>query len=161
MANFKRSKKRKGLRMIKVPGGHARGFYVEIPVQAKTTTDTIHLIADQMLAVTPATSILVMRALQLYLEHLKNILADLNDPAKATCEGDLIELQAQLEIERQSLFDVAERPSDYWNPELGRLPSLQNLIGKEFNRDRAVKATIKGLTELISKLEREATDGSC
>ena len=153
MARPKSSTNRITLGRLNLPGKRTRGQQTEIPQEATATLDATKAIIDQLLGVTPSLAIVLTRALEVYHDHLSNILNELNDPKHQTCDTDLMELQALLEGERLALFNTAGRPNEYWNLKMGRLPSLESLIGKTWDRERMVKGTLKGLKKLATKLK--------
>jgi hypothetical protein len=156
MARPKSSTTRTTLGRLNLPGKRIRGICTEIPKEASSTLDATKAIIDQLLGVTPALTIVLTRALEVYHDHLSNILNELNDPKHQASDTDLMELQALLEEERLALFNTAGRPNEYWNPKMGRLPSLESLIGMTWDRDRMVKNTVKGLKKLGTKIKGAA-----
>ena len=137
MANRKVNPKRKTLRMKIAPGPRKRGTCLQLPTEINATVNQTQMLIDGLLGVTPALSIVVARALEVYLLKLVDLLMDASDPTTTATIKTQMALTCKLEAERHALFESAGRSRDYWDVGLGRLPDLESLTGNAAGFDKA------------------------
>lgn len=130
---------------------------IPLTLNMTATIERIQMLLEGMTGIDAAVTLIITRALQSYESELLTLLdkATRMSRTKEPSDTALINLQADLQTERERLFETANRPQHRFKLAYGSMPTIEALTGHSYDKAQAVERTVTQLSALIEKLKAE------